>query len=397
MIALVRRSIALNRRQLAVLTSGLVFAALSAMVSPAVGQRYETPVRHAFLIDYDTGTVLFEKDADERMPPASLAKLMTAEVVFKAIREGRLSLDDEFVVSENAWRTGGAVSGGSTMFAKLGSSIRVEDLIRGAIIQSGNDSCIVLAEGMTGTEGAFTDLMNQEAQRLGMTNSHFVNSTGLPAPGQYVSARDLATLATHLIRDFPEFYPIFGEPDFKWNKIFQRNRNPLLEMNIGADGLKTGFTDNAGYGIVGSAVRDGQRLIVVIGGADTDKARGAEARKLLDWGFRAFEPMKLFNDGEVITDARVFGGAQGSVGVVSHGPVNLLLPVGSLDLVDAEVIYRGPIPAPVEAGQEVGIVRFTTTEGLSKEQPVFAAADVAVGSFSQRALNGLEELLLGWL
>jgi len=368
-----------------------------AVASPVAAQRFETKARNAFLIDYDTGTVLFEKGADERMPPASLAKLMTMAVVFRAIHEGRLSLDDEFVVSENAWRTGGAVAHGSTMFAKLGSSIRADDLIRGAIIQSGNDSCIVLAEGMAGTEAAFTDQMNEEAKRLGLTNSHFVNSTGLPGDNQYVSARDLAKLAIHLIRDYPDLYPIFGETDFTWNKIFQRNRNPLLEMNIGADGLKTGHTENAGYGIVGSAVQNGQRLVVVIGDADSDKARAEESRKLLDWGFRAFEPVRLFADGENIAEVSVFGGDSGTVGVVGHGPVNLLLPVALIDHVNAEIVYQGPVVAPVKAGQEIGVVRFTTDEGLSKEQAVYAATDIGVGSFSQRALDGLEELLLGWL
>ena len=397
MIAFSFRSNVRGRRRFAGLTLLFLLATTLAAVSPAAAQRFETKAQNAFLIDYDTGTVLFDKGADERMPPASLAKLMTMAVVFRAIHEGRLKLDDEFVVSENAWRTGGAVAHGSTMFAKLGSSIRVEDLIRGAIIQSGNDSCIILAEGMAGTEATFAVLMNQEANRLGLTNSHFVNSTGLPGDNQYVTVRDLAKLAIHLIRDYPDLYPIFGETDFTWNKIFQRNRNPLLEMNIGADGLKTGHTDNAGYGIVGSAVQNGQRLVVVVAGTDSDKARAEESRKLLDWGFRAFEPVKLFGAGETIGEVGVFNGASGSVAVVGHGPVNLLLPVALIDQVKAEIVYQGPVVAPVEKGQEIGVVRFTTDEGLSKEQAVYAANDIGVGSFSQRALDGLEELLLGWL
>ena len=397
MIAFSFRSNVGGRKRFAGLALLILLVTTLAAASPAAAQRFETKARNAFLIDYDTATVLFDKGADERMPPASLAKLMTMAVVFRAIHEGRLHLDDEFVVSENAWRTGGAVAHGSTMFAKLGSSIRVEDLIRGAIIQSGNDSCIVLAEGMAGTEATFAILMNQEANRLGLTNSHFENSTGLPSDNQYVTVRDLAKLAIHLIRDYPDLYPIFGETDFTWNKIFQRNRNPLLEMNIGADGLKTGHTENAGYGIVGSAVQNGQRLVVVVAGTDTDKARSEESRKLLDWGFRAFEPVKLFDDGETIGEVGVFNGDSGSVGVVGHGPVNLLLPVALIDQVKAEIIYQGPVVAPVEKGQEIGVVRFTTDEGLSKEQTVYAANDIGVGSFSQRALDGLEELLLGWL
>ncbi len=396
MALLVHGAIISDRFRAATLRVAVLFACVTALASPLAAQQFETRAKEAFLIDYDTGTVLFEKNADTRFPPASMAKLMTMAVVFKAIEEGRLSRDQEFQVSENAWRTGGAVAGGSTMFAELGSSIRVEDLIRGAIIQSGNDSCIILAEGMAGTEDAFTDLMNQEAERLGMTNSHFANSTGLPNPDHYVSARDLATLATHLIRDYPDFYTIFGEEAFKWNKIFQRNRNPLLKLNIGADGLKTGFTDLSGYGITASAVRDGQRLVAVVAGLESAKEREEEARKLLDWGYRAFEPVKLFGDREVIAQARVFGGASRTVGVVSHGPVNLLLPVGLTDLIKAEVIYKGPIPAPVAADQEVGVVSFTTAEGLSKQQPVYTAEAVGIGSMPQRALDGLEELLLGW-
>ncbi|WP_421723610.1 D-alanyl-D-alanine carboxypeptidase family protein [Bauldia sp.] len=380
----------------AICLSALALATVVAVTLPANAQLYQTKAKQAFLVDYDTGTVLFEKNADEPFPPASMAKLMTLAVVFRAIDEGRLSRDDEFVVSENAWRTGGAVSRTATMFAELGSSIRVVDLIRGAIVQSGNDSCIIMAEGMAGTEPAFVAIMNDEAEALGLSNSRFGNSTGLAGTDQRVTARDLATLADHLIRSYPDLYAIFSEPDFTWNNIFQKNRNPLVPMNIGADGLKTGFTEESGYGLTGSAVRDGQRLIVVVAGLESEKARAQEARKLLDWGFRAFEPVELFGGGEVIADAKVFGGTQRSVNVVSDGPVELLLPVGLLDVVKAEIVYDGPVVAPVTAGQRVGVVSFTTIEGLSKAQPVLAAEDVGVGSLPQRAVDGLEELLFGW-
>ncbi|HET7714256.1 MAG TPA: D-alanyl-D-alanine carboxypeptidase family protein [Bauldia sp.] len=365
-------------------------------VSSALAQRYETKVKQAILVDAETGTILFEKDADVRMPPASMAKLMTMAVVFDAIREGRLRLDDEFLVSETAWREGGAKSGGSTMFAALGSSIRLEDLIRGVIIQSANDGCIIIAEGMAGTQAAFADIMNEHAKKIGLTNSHFKNPTGLPDPDQYMTARDLAILAEYIIDNFPEFYKIYSETEFTWNKIRQLNRNPLLSMNIGADGMKTGFTEESGYGLVGSAVRDGRRLVVVINGAESEKARAEEARKLLDWGFRAFERVQLFDDGEIIAEARVFGGEKSRVGLVSKGPLDFLLPVGSRDMVKAEVIYDGPLPAPVEAGKEVGIIKVTTSEGLTMQAPVYTAADVSVGPLQTRALDGLEELLLGW-
>ena len=276
-------------RRVLVACLALLAVAAAAGPLPAAAQGFETRAAHAILVDAETDTVLLQHEADARMPPASMAKLMTMAVVFDALETGRLRLDDEFVVSENAWRNGGAKSGGSTMFAELGSTIRVEDLIHGVIVQSANDGCIIIAEGMAGTEASFAAMMNAEARKLGLTDSHFTNSTGLPDPEQYVTARDLATLAKHLIYDFPEYYAIYQQTEFTWNKIRQRNRNPLLEMGIGADGLKTGYTEESGYGLVGSASRDGQRLIMVINGTKSDKERAEEARKLMDWGFRAFE------------------------------------------------------------------------------------------------------------
>jgi len=357
---------------------------------------FETRAAHAILMDAATDTVLFQKAPDERMPPASMAKLMTTAVVFDAVKSGKLKLTDEFVVSENAWRQGGTKSGGSTMFAKLNSSISVDDLVHGIIIQSGNDACITIAEGMAGTEATFANMMNEEARHIGLTGSHFVNSTGLPDPDQYMTARDLAKVAKYIIDQFPDSYKIYGEREFTWNRIKQPNRNPLLDMNIGADGLKTGFTDEAGYGLVGSAVRDGQRLIMVIGGTKSEKERAAESRKLLDWGFRAFERVSLFGQGEVVGEARVFGGTTRKVGLVSKAPVDVLLPRGSRDQIKAQIVYQGPVRAPVAAGQVIGVIRITAGEGLSKEAPLYAADDIAVGSMSQRALDAVQEIVLGW-
>ena len=380
---------------------GVLFGA-AALLMPllaagtALAQRFETRAAHALLMDAETETVLFQHEADKAMPPASMAKLMTAAVIFDAVESGRLSLEDEFLISEDAWRRGGAPSGGSTMFAKLGSSVRLDDLIHGIIIHSANDGCIAVAEGIAGSEPIFADMMNEEARKLGLAGSHFTNATGLPDPQQYVTARDLAKLANHIIREFPEFYKIYGKTEFTWNKITQRNRNPLLEMNIGADGLKTGFTEEAGYGLVGSAVRDGQRLIVVVGGTKTEKERAEEARKLLDWGFRAFERSTLFDADEVVADAKVFGGSQRSVGLVGKGPIELLLPRGSRDQIKARVVYEGPVSAPVEEGQRIGVLRVTIGDDLTKETPLYAANFVGTGTVSQRAVDGLEELLLGW-
>jgi D-alanyl-D-alanine carboxypeptidase (penicillin-binding protein 5/6) len=380
---------------------GVLFGAaallmLSLAAGPASAQRFETRAAQALLMDAETETVLFQHEADTSMPPASLAKLMTAAVIFDALESGRLSLEDEFLISEDAWRRGGAPSGGSTMFAELGSSIKLADLIRGIIIHSANDGCIAVAEGMAGGEPIFADIMNEYARKLGLAGSHFANATGLPDPQQYVTARDLAKLANHIIRDFPEFYKIYGETEFTWNKITQRNRNPLLDMNIGADGLKTGYTEESGYGLVGSAVRDGQRLIVVVNGTKSEKERGEEARKLLDWGFRAFERSTLFDTGEVVAAAKVFGGSQRSVGLVGKGPIELLLPRGSRDLIKARVVYEGPVSAPVEEGQQIGVLRVTIGDDLTKETPLYAASFVGTGTISQRAVDGLEELLLGW-
>ncbi len=366
------------------------------LAGPASAQVFETRAGHAILIDVETDTVLFQREADARMPPASMAKLMTMAVVFDTLKTGKLGLDDEFQVSENAWRTGGASSGGSTMFAKLGSSIKVDDLIHGIIIQSANDGCIVMAEGIAGTEATFAEMMNAEARKLGLTGSHFTNATGLPDPDQYVTARDLARLAKHIIVDFSEFYPIYGQTEFIWNGIRQRNRNPLLEMNIGADGLKTGFTEESGYGLVGSAVREGQRIVLVINGTKSEKERAEEARKLMDWGFRAFERVNFFADGEVIGEANVFGGDQAGVGLVSKGSIDVLLPRGSRDQIKGRIVYQGPVQAPVEAGREIGKLELTVNEQILREAKVYAATDVGVGNTRQRAVDGIQELLLGW-
>jgi D-alanyl-D-alanine carboxypeptidase (penicillin-binding protein 5/6) len=255
--------------------------------SHAIDHDFQSAAPHAILIEAKSGTVLFEENADELMRPSSMAKLMTAEFVFKAIQEGRLKPGDQFTISENAWRRGGEPSGVSTMYAALDSQVTILDLLFGAIVVSGNDACIALAEGIAGTEDKFAIGLNKRARELGLTRSNFSNATGLPDPNLKVTPRELAKLAQHIISAYPRFYKIFGEREFTWNNMRQQNRNSLLFMGIGADGMKTGFTDDAGYGLVGSAVRDGRRFIVVVNGLRTDKERGDEARKLLEWGMLA--------------------------------------------------------------------------------------------------------------
>jgi len=374
----------------------LALALVAGAWSAAAAPRFETKAKHALLMDAETGTVLFQKAADEPMPPASLAKLMTMLVVFEALKSGQLTLDTEFMVSENAWRKGGANSGGSTMFAKLGSSIKLSDLMRGIIVQSGNDACIVVAEGMAGTEATFADLMNAEARKLKLENSHFTNATGLPDPDQHVTAHDLAAIARHIIYDFPNYYEIYSETEFTWNKIRQQNRNPLLSMGIGADGLKTGYTEESGYGLVGSAVRNDQRLILVMNGLGSEKERAEEARKLMEWGFNAFERINLFDRGQVVAEANVFGGDRSTVPLVGKGPVDLFLPRGSRDLIKGRVVYEGPVPAPVDEGQEIGTLRIVLDDEVLQETPLYAADAVGIGTLPQRAMDGLHELLLGW-
>lgn len=367
------------------------------MVGLVNAQLYQTKAKQALLLDADTGTILFAKEADTKIPPASLAKIMTMEVVFNQLKSGNLSLEDNFFVSENAWRKGGTSSGGSTMFAKLNSEIPLEDLIRGVIIQSANDGSIIIAEGLGGSEEAFSSLMNERGRALGLNNSNFVNSTGLPAEGQYVSIRDLAKLARHVITEYPDYYQFYSEPEFEWNKINQRNRNPLLRMKIGADGMKTGYTEASGYAIVGSAIRDGQRLIAVLSGMESKKQRAEEARKILDWGFRAFEKVALFDDKEVLGQASVYGGQKSGVDVVGKGPVEIYLPIGNRDKLRARIVYNGPIMPPVEEGAQVATLKIWIGDELSQEIDLYAGETVEKGGLQRQAVDALKELLFGWL
>jgi len=373
------------------------FFTAAVLTLPAHAQVFSSKAECAILIDVNSGATLYEKNADTRMPPASMAKMMTLAVVFDALKKGELALHDTMAISENAWRNGGANSGGSTMFAELNSDVSVENLIHGIAIQSGNDACIAIAEGMAGTERAFTERMNALAKRIGLTDSHFTTSTGLPDEEQYTTARDLARLGRYLIEEFPDLYAIFKEPEFTWNKIRQFNRNPLLKEEIGADGIKTGFTKESGYGIVGSAVQENRRLLLAINGLQSRRERAEEAKRILNWGFRSFQSVPLFEKGEVIGAASVFGGAKSTVDVVSRRPVALLLPKGQYGRISAKVHYKGPLKAPVEAGIPVGELIIKVDGKEIQSTQVFTNEDVARGTLQQRATDAIWELTAGWI
>jgi D-alanyl-D-alanine carboxypeptidase (penicillin-binding protein 5/6) len=375
--------------------AGIALAAQNPVSGPqAKKDEFQTAAPIAILIDAESNTVLLEKNADQLTAPSSLAKLMTAEVIFNELKAGRLKMEDEFPISEDAWRRGGAPSHTSSMFAPIHSKVRVEDLLRGLIIQSGNDAAIALAQGIAGSEPKFADMMTRRARELGLEKSFFANSTGLPDANLKVTVRELAKLARHIIHTYPEYYPFYSEKEFTWNKIRQQNRNPLLAMGIGADGMKTGYTSEGGYGLVGTAVQADMRLIVVVNGVKTAPERATEARRLLEWGFKGFESRPLFAQGQIIGTAKVFGGSQGSVSLVAPGPVNLLIPRGSGERIIARIAYRGPVRAPVEKGQPVGVLKVWRGEHVALEVPLAAGEEVAVGNLGQRAVDAASELVI---
>jgi serine-type D-Ala-D-Ala carboxypeptidase (penicillin-binding protein 5/6) len=357
---------------------------------------FETLAPNAILIDGKTGEVFFEKAADVPVPPASMTKLMTQAVVFDQLKAGILSDDQEFNVSEDAWRRGGSPSGGSTMYAELNSKLRIIDLLRGAIIQSANDACIVLAEGVSGSELAFTELMRKKAAELGMKNSTFKNSTGLPDAGHFMSVRDLAILARHIVYEHADRYPLYSEAKFTWNKIEQANRNPLLKDYAGAEGMKTGFTKEAGYGLVGTVQRDGRKLIMVVAGLKSANERKAESQKLLDWGFRQFKTADVFEKDEAVAEARVWGGVENWVELRTAEAFQVALTPKEQKSVEMKLSYTGPLIAPVKAGTEVGKARVVVNGRVVAEIPVVTSTDVAaVDSMLEKALDSLSIMIFG--
>jgi D-alanyl-D-alanine carboxypeptidase (penicillin-binding protein 5/6) len=356
---------------------------------------FQTSVPNAILLDPETNSILFEKNADQPVAPASLAKLMTLEFVFNQLKEGKLKLDQQFTITDNAWRKGGAPSHGSTMFAAIHSEVSLDDLIHGIIIDSANDACIAIAEGLAGNETAFGQMLTKRAREIGLEHSTFTNATGYSDPHLRVTVRDLAQLARHIMHTYPEYYPYFALRDFTWNKIHQENRNPLLGMGIGADGLKTGDTAEAGFTLVGSAVQEDLRLIVVLTGAKSEKERADEAHKLLEFGFHGFQARVLFAEGQTVGEARVFGGDSRYVPLVGHGIIRVMIPRENEERLSARIVYTGPIPAPVSKGTPIGKLRVWRGENLALEVPLAAGEDVGEGSMPRRAMDGATELVIG--
>ncbi|MBV9198273.1 MAG: D-alanyl-D-alanine carboxypeptidase [Alphaproteobacteria bacterium] len=331
----------------------------------------ETQAKHAFIIEVETGTVLLDKSADERMPPASMSKIMTAYVVFDMLKQGRAKLEDELPVSERAWRLQG-----SKMFVPIGGRITIDDLLKGVIIQSGNDACLVLAEGLAGSEEAFVELMNQKAKEIGLQDSHFANVDGLPSPDHWMTARDLATLSMRTIKDFPEYYHYYGQMDYEFNNIKQGNRNPLLYKGVGADGLKTGHTEEAGYSLTASVKREDRRIILVLGGLPSMKARAQESERLIDWAFREFNDYKLFAAGDRVEDVEVWLGSEPKVPLTVAKDLVVTLPRKSRKDMKVTIDYDRPVPAPVRKGQALGKLVVTAPDVPPTEVPLIAGADL---------------------
>jgi serine-type D-Ala-D-Ala carboxypeptidase (penicillin-binding protein 5/6) len=357
-----------------------------------------TKARQAILMDSETGAVLFQHNADELVPPASMSKLMTLAVIFKALKAGEIKLEDEFLMSVNAWRSGGAPSGTSAMLVPVNTKEPLDQLLQGIIVQSGNDACIAVAEGMAGSEEAFAQRMTQEARDLGLKKSTFRNATGLYDPAHLMTVRELAHLARHLIRDYPEYYSRFAQREFMYRKHRFINRNPLLPMSLGVDGLKTGFVKEAGYGIVVSAKQDNRRLILVLNGLDRQDERKNEAVRLLEWGFKGFGEFKLFDPGEIVAQARVWGGNRMFLPLTgSEEGVSIVLPKSSANQrLRAELIYKAPLKAPIRKGDTVAMLRVTTPTQTVNEVPLHAADDVAPGNVFRRGLDTIVHMAFRW-
>ncbi len=340
-------------------------------LTPTAVPAIDTAARQALLIDHHTGAVLLEKNARMRMPPSSMSKMMTVFMVFEALKDGRLSLDDTFPVSETAWK-----KGGSKMFVRVDTRVRVEDLIRGIVVQSGNDACIVVAEGMSGSERAFSDMITARAHDIGMVNSSFVNASGWPHADHWTTAEDLAILARETIRRFPEYYHYYSETSYTFSDIHQGNRNPLLYKEMGADGLKTGHTESGGYGLTASAERDGRRLVLVVNGLASVRERATEAERVMEWGFREFDNYRLYQAGDTVIEAPVWLGRKARVPLVVEDDLVITLQRTARRDMTVVVAYEEPLPAPVAKGTRVATLRVSAPDSDLHEIPLFAGEDV---------------------
>lgn len=365
------------------------------MIAGPAGAVIDTKAEYAILMDGETGIVLFEKNADELMAPASMSKLMTMEYLFHKLKQGEVALTDEFVISPNAWKKGGAASGSSTMFAKVNSKIPVEALVRGVVVQSGNDASIAIAEALGGTEEGYAQLLTERARELGLKKSTFANATGWPDPQQRMTARELAMLARHIIRTYPKFYRYYSETEFTWNGIKQGNRNPLLYSFPGADGLKTGHTDESGYGLAASAMRDGQRLVLVVNGLDSINERAEEAKRLMTLGFATFSPYRLLKAGEVVGEGKVWMGEQKTVPLAVGEDIMVILDRPSRRKMKVTLTYDGPLRAPVESGRQVGTLTVSAPGMKDVVTPVRTAGSVAQLGLTDKLGFALMQLMFG--
>lgn len=373
----------------------LLSVALCGSLFSGSANALETKAKNLILMDFETGQYLYNKDADKMIPPASMSKLMTVYMIFSKLGDGSLSLDDTFTVSENAWRKGGAASGGSTMFLKIGDKVRVEDILKGIIIQSGNDACIVAAENLAGTEEDFAEELNKKAQEIGLTNSYFANATGLPHPDHRMSVEDLAKLSRRIISEYPQFYHLFSQKEFTYQNIRQGNRNPLLYSMPNADGLKTGHTEEAGYCLAASAKKGERRLIGVMTGLSSMKERSEEAEKIMGWGFREFDNYTLLKKDVKVADIPVWYGVETTVPMLISQDVVRTLKRNKSDKVKLVAVYDKPVKAPVKAGQQLGVVKVKLPGQEDLEVPLIASKDVAkVGLFGKIRKN-IGYLLLG--
>lgn len=379
---------------LACLAQLLVGAALASAQQVTA---FEPKAPQIYLVEANTGTVLYARGEDELMPPASLVKLMTAEYVFHELKTGKVTENTEYKVSEYAWRTGGALSRTSTMFAALNSNIRVIDLLQGVIVHLANDGCIILAEGMAGSEDKFAELLTARAKEIGLEKSVFVNSNGLPNPGNKTTMRELVQLSRHIKADYPDYFRLYAQEAFEWNKIFQRNKNTLIQQKFGVDGMATGFAEGYGYSVVATIERNGVRLFLAMGGLKTDKERLEETRRVLEWGLSNFHKQVVFRKGELIAEAPVFGGDIGGVPLVAAGDIDIYLPNDNPDRIRARIAYRWPLKAPLKTGDRVGTLVISLGERTVRTMPVLASADVGTGTLTSKAFDGLKELLFFWL